>query len=207
MASTPAQSPPLPAPERRTNSVSTKQAAYIGLVGVLLSAILSIVAGLISAKLAGDAAANTVAQQQSGESERSRAEFLRGQQQVLYASLVNAHESAQAREGAWGRAVLARKANAKGLERSARSVAAQFDERDGEVEVIASMAVVNAFDDLNKVHRERINVTRAHADLVSRNAPQAERDESVKKLRGVISEQGASEDKLFGLMRKDLGNR
>jgi len=82
----------LPTPEERSahlHAISTRQAALIGLVGVLLAAALSVLAGVISARLAGEAAARTTALQLSGETERSRAEFLRGQRRVLYARVVS----------------------------------------------------------------------------------------------------------------------
>src|SRR5215213_6481719 len=77
----------LPSPEERSAhlaAISTKQAALIGLVGVLLAAVLSVVAGVISAHLTGQAAARTTALELSGETERSKAEFLRGQRRELY---------------------------------------------------------------------------------------------------------------------------
>jgi hypothetical protein len=80
-----------PTPEERSahlHAISTRQAALIGLVGVLVAAFLSVLAAVISARLAGEAAARTTALQLSGETARSRAEFLRGERRVLYARVV-----------------------------------------------------------------------------------------------------------------------
>jgi hypothetical protein len=70
---------------------ATKRAAVITLVGVLVSVVLSTGASIFISDRTADSAANTMQQQLSGETDRSRAEFLRGQRQVLYSTIV-AHE-------------------------------------------------------------------------------------------------------------------
>jgi hypothetical protein len=68
--------------------LSARQVALIGLAGVLVSAVFSILTGLVTANLAGASAARVTSQQLSGETEKSRAEFLRGQRQVLYSKII-----------------------------------------------------------------------------------------------------------------------
>jgi hypothetical protein len=70
---------------------ATKRAAVITLVGVLVSVVLSTGASIFISDRTADSAANTMQQQLSGETNRSRAEFLRGKRQVLYSTIV-AHE-------------------------------------------------------------------------------------------------------------------
>jgi hypothetical protein len=72
---------------------ATKRAAVITLVGVLVSVVLSTGASIFISDRTADSAANTMQQQLSGETDRSRAEFLRGKRQVLYSTIV-AHETA-----------------------------------------------------------------------------------------------------------------
>jgi hypothetical protein len=72
---------------------ATKRAAVITLVGVLVSVVLSTGASIFISDRTADSAANTMQQQLSGETDRSRAEFLRGKRQVLYSTIV-AHEIA-----------------------------------------------------------------------------------------------------------------
>jgi hypothetical protein len=62
--------------------------ALIGLAGVLISAVFSILTGVVTANLAGNSAARVAAQQLSGETEKSRSEFLRGQRQALYGKII-----------------------------------------------------------------------------------------------------------------------
>jgi hypothetical protein len=62
--------------------------AIIGLIGVLISAAFSVLTGVVTARLAGSSAANVTAQQLAGETDKSRAEFLRGQRQILYSKIV-----------------------------------------------------------------------------------------------------------------------
>jgi hypothetical protein len=89
--------PDVVTPEERSahlTAISTKQAAMIGLVGVLLAAVISVVAGVISARIAGDEAARTTALQLSGETERSKAEFL-NLTDCTY-SIANGHQPTEA---------------------------------------------------------------------------------------------------------------
>jgi hypothetical protein len=70
---------------------STKHAAWVAAGAAILAAILALGGTLWGSHMAAESASKTVAQQVSGETEKSRAEFLRGQRQVLYSTIV-AHE-------------------------------------------------------------------------------------------------------------------
>ncbi len=72
---------------------ATKRAAVITLVGVLVSVVLSTGASIFISDRTADSAASTMQQQLSGETDRSRAEFLRGKRQVFYSTIVS-HEIA-----------------------------------------------------------------------------------------------------------------
>jgi hypothetical protein len=70
---------------------STKHAAWVAAGAAILAAILAFGVTWWSAEKAADSTAETVATQLSGETEKSRAEFLRGQRQVLYSTAIT-HE-------------------------------------------------------------------------------------------------------------------
>jgi hypothetical protein len=78
-----------PTPDARATALSTKQAAIIGAIAALLSSALTIPTTLIAASRAGDTALQTTMTQLSGETEKSRAEFLRSQRQRLYISVID----------------------------------------------------------------------------------------------------------------------
>jgi hypothetical protein len=109
-------------------------------------------------------------------------------------------------EGAWSRALVAGRADVSEVQRRARESFSKFDENDGELEVMASKAVSSAFEELDNAHKERIRTLLAYAHL-KRNAPQNERDALKKKIQDNAAVLAAREDKIFDLMREDLGNR
>jgi hypothetical protein len=82
---------------------STKHAAWLAAASAILAAVLALVGTFWSAHrsstaseraaaTAADAAVKAVSVQLSGETDRSRAEFLRGQRRVLYSTII-AHET------------------------------------------------------------------------------------------------------------------
>jgi hypothetical protein len=90
----PAASNPAPVPRATSSSDgvisarTTRNAALVAAVAAILAAALALVGTLWSARVAAQAAIDSVSQQLSGETERSRAEFLRGQRQVMYTKMV-----------------------------------------------------------------------------------------------------------------------
>jgi hypothetical protein len=80
-------------PDAKLSQVSTIQAAGMGAIATLVAAVIALGAATWSGRIAANAAVKAASQQQTGETDRSRAEFLRGQRQDLYGS-VAAHEQA-----------------------------------------------------------------------------------------------------------------
>jgi hypothetical protein len=66
------------------SAVSNKQVAFIGAITALISAAITIPVAWVSSHSAADSAIKTTTTQITGETERSRAEFLRGQRQSAY---------------------------------------------------------------------------------------------------------------------------
>jgi hypothetical protein len=79
---------PAASADAKHGDLSARQVALIGLASVLISAVFSILTGVVTANLAGASAAKVTTQQLSGETEKSRAEFLRGQRQALYGKII-----------------------------------------------------------------------------------------------------------------------
>jgi hypothetical protein len=83
---------PSPSPTSAEISArSTKHAAWVAAGAAILAAVLALGGTWWSAKTASDAAVEAVSVQLSGETEKSRAEFLREQRRVLYSTII-AHE-------------------------------------------------------------------------------------------------------------------
>src|SRR5688572_22972466 len=97
-----AQPPTGAATDSAASVRSTKHAAWVAAGAAILAAVIAFSGALWSAKVAAKAASDTVTRQVSGETEKSKAEFLRGQRQVLYSNII-AHERAlrAAEEAAW----------------------------------------------------------------------------------------------------------
>jgi len=88
-AATPVPPPPKPSlTDAEISARSTKHAAWVAAGAAILAAILALGGTLWGSHMAADSASRTVAQQVSGETEKSRAEFLRGQRQVLYSQII-----------------------------------------------------------------------------------------------------------------------
>jgi hypothetical protein len=91
-ATTPSAPPPAEAKPALTdaeiNALSTKHAAWVAAGAAILAAVIAFGGTWWSAGVAAKAASETVTKQLSGETEKSRAEFLRGQRQILYAKIV-----------------------------------------------------------------------------------------------------------------------
>ena len=67
---------------------STKHAAWVASGAAILAAIIAFGGTWWSTERAAKAASDTVTQQVSGETDKSRAEFLRGQRQALYSRII-----------------------------------------------------------------------------------------------------------------------
>ena len=67
---------------------STKHAAWVASGAAILAAIIAFGGTWWSTERAAKAASDTVTQQVSGEPDKSRAEFLRGQRQALYSRII-----------------------------------------------------------------------------------------------------------------------
>jgi hypothetical protein len=76
----------------KTAAIASIIAALIAVGGVIWSSQESSEASERAARMAADTAVKTVNTQLSGETERSRAEFLRGQQQVIYSKAIEAEQ-------------------------------------------------------------------------------------------------------------------
>jgi hypothetical protein len=72
----------------RMHVVSNRQVALIALAGVLVSAGLSFGSAELVSRRTTESATATIERQLNGETERSRAEFLRGQRQILYSQII-----------------------------------------------------------------------------------------------------------------------
>ena len=70
------------------HAVSNKQVAVIALVSVLISAGLSFGSAELASRRSAQTATNTIERQLSVETDRSKAEFLREQRQILYSQII-----------------------------------------------------------------------------------------------------------------------
>lgn len=126
--------------------MSARQAALIGAMAVILSSVIAILASYVSASLASSSTLRAASLQVSGESEKSRAEFLRGQRQVLYAQVIG-HERAlssalarfydadpDGRASAW-----------KPLRNSTDKAKSRFDGDESSIVVLGSESAVKQF--------------------------------------------------------------
>jgi hypothetical protein len=71
------------------HAVTNKQVAWIALVGVLISAAVSFGSAELASRRSADSATAAIEKQVNGETDRSKAEFLRGQRQVLYSNIMS----------------------------------------------------------------------------------------------------------------------
>jgi hypothetical protein len=70
------------------HTVSNKQVAVIALIGVLVTAAASFWSAELGSRRSSQSATATIERQLNGESDRSKAEFLRGQRQEVYGWIV-----------------------------------------------------------------------------------------------------------------------
>jgi hypothetical protein len=210
-------------PEERSahlTAISTRQAALIGLVGVLLAAVISVVAGVISARIAGEEAAKTTASQLSGETERSRAEFLRGQRRVLYARVVS-HvrildlkmqdyvHSLQSEEVTKQQAVIyLRRKGPLGfytLHVPGHQEMVTLDNDRAELAILGSTPVVTAFDELFEAENLRFNsLTDCTYSIANGQEP------GEKLTKAMFQDEWRTSDaksKMLKAMKVDMGNQ
>jgi hypothetical protein len=204
----------------RIGAVSAKQAALIGLVGVLLSALLSVLAGVVSARIAGQEAARTTAVQLSGETERSRAEFLRGQRRVLYTRVVShvrildlkmddyVHRLEINQVTMQQAMIYMRSKGPLGLGFHTLNVPGHeemltLDSDSAELAILGSSAVYNAYGALFEAENDRFNSISECTNSI-KNGEQP-KDDLTNAIFGDVSQIDAAMHKMLQAMKADLG--
>lgn len=84
-----------PSEDARLSAVSGRQIAIIGAIAGIVSALVAVPVTIWSTNAAGQNAIETVRTQLAGETEKSRAEFLRERRRVLYSDVVTAEKVLQ----------------------------------------------------------------------------------------------------------------
>jgi len=144
---------PAPSPDAHHAAVSTRQAALIGAVAVILSALIAIAASYISASLASTSTLRAASLQVSGENDRSRAEFLRGQRQVLYAQVLD-HERALngAVELYSSQDVDERESKLEPIVQSFVKAKRNFDDDESSIMILGSDGAIKQYRSLNEAY-------------------------------------------------------
>jgi hypothetical protein len=138
------------------HTVSNKQVAFIALLGVLVSAALSFGSAEMASRRSAQSASETIKQQMNGETDRSKAEFLRGQRQVLYSKIIADEREIWEAEQA---ALYARNSGEepKSLDKALNTMRSAFAADLASAEIIASPTVRSHVTELYYIHWEALD--------------------------------------------------
>ena len=205
--------PPEPSPDAKYTAVSVRQAAVIGLVGILVSAFFSVVAGVVSASLAARSAVSTTTQQLSGETDRSRAEFLRDKQLNVYATAIS-HEEGWP-ESLWTyHAVTTRMSQEKitheflNPNQTIRQSTSALDADEASMRLLASDQTLSAFHDLQTAKSNAYSALyRIIEERAAGRGDKQNLDAASKDFRDRYQVAVDAESEFYQATRRDMGNR
>lgn len=143
-------------------SVSAKQVAIIGAIAGLLSAAISVPTSIWNTNRTSETATHNVELQVASETQKSKAEFLRGKRQILYVQLaIDADALLKAEEDYFDliayqkKSTSAIKAMIADNHKPVDKARARFDRESFSVDVMASDAVEQAYENISAVLYQR----------------------------------------------------
>jgi hypothetical protein len=161
LAPTPSTAQPVAArlTDAEISARSTKHAAWVAAAAAILAAVLALGGTWWSGQTAAKSALETVERQTSAETEKSKAEFLRGQRQALYNSAFLREQTLFDIEEDWAHAILEQH-KALGDEKSKAWYTTYNALRadTSSMAIIASMEAYQAFVDLMSKHLEAATI-------------------------------------------------
>jgi hypothetical protein len=183
--------PQKPLTDAEMSARSTKHAAWVAAGAALIAAIFALIGSVLTVTLTGNV-----------ETDRSRAEFLRGQRQELYSRIaihlqaVNDLQATQEVQGKWGE-LDKYNGQAKQFEDIFQEAYGPLRYDQSSVKIIASQEVVDAFSEVLSCHR-------AFEDIIRRNYINP-KDIEPSEYIAVKKVALTADDKFLAAARADMG--
>jgi hypothetical protein len=183
------------------------QVAFIGAAAVLLAALLSVLAAVISANLAARAAARNTSETMTGETERSKAEFLRSQRQRLYAKIVADEDALISEESSWQQnllySLLTNEGDYDAQKKRVNDLLSAFTRDRAPLEVIGSAPVRQIYDKLLDSHTGVVSVGKDY-QVAKFSAQDTSQIQLV--MDDALAEVGELRERLSSACRADMGS-